>query len=462
MRKCPKCGGNVRDGQRKCGHCGHQLKQEEDTKTMTRSSKDNVIATNIRARKIIPWGIAFFIIILLIIIFFLLKNFNSPEAQSDILINAVDNNDTQKLSTILSTQNNSVDDNEATAYIQYIRDEVGMKNFVKDVNQKIKKLNESDTKESDYVTAKNGENVLRISKNGRRYMFFDNMSFTAPTKEAIIKTKYDTKYKFKSDDKQKTVVAEKNKTTSLGKYIPGNYTLDSKKETDNGQFEGQLKFNFNNSNNETVDVHEDFNEAYIQVELDGASEIDKDSVKVKINDKAYDYAKSKEIGPYPKTKDLTISAEGQAKKKTFKTAETVVKTDNLKDKTKVTLTFDDDEIQDYVDKKEKEENSFRNKVANFFGNYTSANNMAHSQSDFSLVSSYLKKDTDNYKSTKSGVKSNRMSYLQQPQITDIVKQGNIFYVTAQALKENGQYGKVDYQLESDDSANDFKVVKYSE
>ncbi|WP_436862814.1 zinc ribbon domain-containing protein [Staphylococcus caeli] len=461
MQKCPKCGGNIRDGQRKCGYCGHLL-SEDDTKSMKRPSKDNVIATNIRARKIIPWGIAFFIIVLLVIIFFLLKNFNSPEAQSDILINAVDNNDTQKLSTILSTQNNSVDNNEATAYIQYIRDEVGMKNFVKDVNQKIKKLNESDTKESDYVTAKNGENVLRISKNGRRYMFFDNMSFTAPTKEAIIKTKYDTKYKFKSDDKQKTVVAEKNKTTSLGKFIPGNYTLDSKKETDNGQFEGQLKFNFNNSNIETVDVHEDFNEAYIQIELEGASEIDKDSVKVKINDKTYDYAKSKEIGPYPKTKDLTISAEGQAKKKTFKTAETTVKTDNLKDKTKVTLTFDDDEIQDYVDKKEKEENSFRNKVANFFGNYTAAINMAHSQSDFSLVSSYLKKDTDNYKSTKSGVKSNRMSFIQQPQITDIVKQGNTFYVTAQALKENGQYGKVDYQLESDDSENDFKVVKYSE
>lgn len=68
-----------------------------------------------------------------------------------------------------------------------------------------------------------------------------------------------------------------------------------------------------------------------------------------------------------------------------------MKTDNLKDKTKVTLNFDDDEIQSYVDKKKKEENSFRNKVTNFFGNFTTAMNSAHSQSDFSLVSSYLKK-----------------------------------------------------------------------
>lgn len=461
MRRCPKCGGNMRDKQSKCGHCGYEV-TDNHSEQLTRSLKDNKKSANIKARKIIPWGIAFFIIILLIIIFFLLKNFNSPEAQSELLINAVDNNDTQKLSTILSTQNNSVDETEATAYIKYIKNEVGMDNFVKDVNQKIKKLNESETKEADFVTAKNGENVLRVSKNGRRYLIFDNMSFTAPTKEAIVKPKYDATYKFKSDDKQKTVTAEKNKATAIGKFIPGDYLLETKKETANGQFDGQLKFNFNNSNNETIDVSEDFNEAYIQVELSGASEIDKDTVKVKINDKTYDYAKAKEIGPYPKTNDITVSAEGEAKKKTFKSAETTVKTDNLKDKTKVTLNFDDDEIQSYVNKKEKEENSFRNKVTNFFGNFTTAMNSAHSQSDFSLVSSYLKKNTDNYKSTKSDVNSNRLFFIQQPQITEIIKQGNTFYVTGQALKENGQYGEVDYQLQGDGDADNLKVVKYSE
>src|SRR5699024_6421543 len=243
--------------------------------------------------KVIPLGIAFFILILLIIIFFLLKNFNSPEAQSEIIINAVNHNDTQKLSTLLSTQNNSVDENEAKSYIKYIKNEVGMDNFVEDVNNKIAKLNKSETKESDFVTAKNGEKVLRISKNGTRYLIFDNMSFTAPTKEAIVKPKKDKTYKFKADDKQKTVVAEKNKPTSLGKFIPGDYTLEAKKEMSNGQFNGHLKFNFNDSNNESVDVTEDFNEAYVQVDLNGASEIDTDSVKVKINDKTYDYAKAK-------------------------------------------------------------------------------------------------------------------------------------------------------------------------
>lgn len=461
MQKCPKCGENIRKGQRRCSHCGYRI-ESTDSEKMTRSTKENKKAMNIKARKIIPWGIAAFIIILILIIFILLKNFNSPEAQSEILINAIDNNDTQKLSTLLSTQNNSVDENEAKAYIKYIKNEVGMNQFVKDINQKVTDLNASQTNEEDYVTAKNGEKVLRISKNGRRYLIFDNMSFTAPTKEAIVKPKYDTTYQFKANDKQKTVHAEKNKTTVLGEFIPGNYMIEAKKEMANGQFSGELKFNFNNSNHETVDVSEDFNEAYIVVDLKGASEIDKDTVKVKVNDKTYDYAKNQEIGPYPKTKELTVSAEGQAKKKTFKSAETVIKTDNLKDKTRVTLNFDSDEIQDYVDKKEKEENSFRNKVINFFGNYTAAMNSAHSQSNFNLVSSYLKTNTDNYKSTKNEVQGNTMFYLSQPQITEIVRQGDTFYVKAQTVKEDGQYGEVDYQLEGDDDASNLKVVKYSE
>ena len=64
------------------------------------------------------------------------------------------------------------------------------------------------------------------------------------------------------------------------------------------------------------------------------------------------------------------------------------------------MNFDEDEIDKYVKKKEKEENSFRNKVVNFFGKYTTALNSASSQNDFSVISDYLKKNSANYKETK--------------------------------------------------------------
>lgn len=89
-------------------------------------------------------------------------------------------------------------------------------------------------------------------------------------------------------------------------------------------------------------------------------------------------------------------------------------------------------------------------------------NNAHSQSNFNLVSSYLKKNTNNYKSIKNNVKENAIFYLPQPQITEIVRQGETYYITAQTVKENGQYGEVNYQLEGDDDASNLKVVKYSE
>ena len=53
------------------------------------------------------------------------------------------------------------------------------------------------------------------------------MSYTAPTKKAIVKPKLDTEYEFK--DGGKTVI-DANKTTSLGTYIPGIYSVDAKKK----------------------------------------------------------------------------------------------------------------------------------------------------------------------------------------------------------------------------------------
>lgn len=51
-----------------------------------------------------------------------------------------------------------------------------------------------------------GNNYLRVSKNGTRLLIFDNMSYTAPTKKAIVKPKLDTKYEFKDGGKRKQLL----------------------------------------------------------------------------------------------------------------------------------------------------------------------------------------------------------------------------------------------------------------
>ncbi|MCU5745251.1 hypothetical protein N9R04_00765 [Staphylococcus sp. SQ8-PEA] len=454
MRQCPNCGKHCQTDEERCPHCDYDITRASRVESRKRA--------NIKVRKIVPWGIAFFIIVLLIILFILLRNFNSPEAQSNLLINAMENDDTQKLSTILSTKDNKVDGYQAETYIKYVKNEIGMKRFKEAVNQKIDQLNHDSNGVRDTVKSRNGDNLLQITKNGRRYLFFDNMNFTAPSKEAIVKPKMDATYKFKSNDKQKTVEADKDKATSLGKFIPGNYSIDAKRETNTGQFTGELKFNFKDSNSETVNVNEDFNEAYIEPKIEGAKDLDHNSIRIHINDHTYDYKKGQAYGPYPKTKEVTVSAEGAVKKKTFKSTSTQVKTDNMRDLTNVTLKFDEDDINKYVEKKEKEESSFKDKLTNFFFNYANALNSATLQNDFGLVSNYLKKDTTNYKSTRNEVNRKSYTHSATPQVLDVIKQGKTFYVTTNQYKSDGSYGKVDYELEGNNEGEDLKIVSSSD
>ncbi|SQJ15488.1 TcaA NTF2-like domain-containing protein [Staphylococcus auricularis] len=338
-----------------------------------------------------------------------------------------------------------------------------MKSFQQDVYDEIEQLNNHSSSVNGYIKEKNGDNILKIIKNGTRYLFFDNMNFTAPTKEAIIKPGMTATYEYKADDQKKQVKAEKNHTTSLGRFIPGNYELNATKETANGTFTGHINFDFAESNKETVDVKEHFNEAYVTVKLEGDRHVDRDSVKVKINGKTYDYQKGKAYGPYPDTQNINVSATGQAKKKTFDTNETTLKTDNIKEDTEAMLHFDDKEIDDYVAKKEKEENSLKNKVTQFFSKYTSAINLAQSNDDFNLVADFLKEDSSQYKDVKQDIEQDGFTWMQPPVVTEIIRQGHRYDITAEGFKANGEYGELNYQLEDDGtSANDLVLVHAEE
>ncbi len=66
------------------------------------------------------------------------------------------------------------------------------------------------------------------------------------------------------------------------------------------------------------------------------------------------------------------------------------------------MNFDSEDIEDYVEKKEKEENSLKNKLIEFFAGYSLANNAAFNQS-IDFVSSYIKKGSSFYDDVKKRV-----------------------------------------------------------
>lgn len=428
-------------------------KHSNNKKRNTNKAPRENINQNIR--KMVPWGIGTFIVILLIILFFLLKNFNSPEAQAKIFVNAVKNNDTQRIANILSTRDNKVGSDEAETYIKYIKHEIGLKKFNQELNDTVHDIDKKD-KDADYIKTPDGNNVLRVTMNGRRYIFFDNIGFATETKKAIIKKKAKTTYVFRTDDKKRKVIAEPNETTMFGYFIPGNYKIPATKENDNGKFVGYLTFSFKGSNSETVDVHENFPEANLNVELDGAEHLDNKNTKVKINGKQFSYDNTKLYGPYPVTDEIEVSAEGKVKGKTFKSETVKLYPNELKANTPVRLKFEKDKIDKYVKEKEKEENSLKNKVNKFFDKYTSALNTAAGANNFSSISNFLKPDTQNYKSMKQSFQTGQgtQSLMQNPQVVDVSQDGSDIYAEVLNINNQGIWVTSKYKLE--DTAKDSK------
>lgn len=430
-------------------------------------SNENINQT---VRKLVPWGIGIFIVILLIILFSLLKNYNSPEAQAKIFVNAVKSNDTQRISNILSTRDNKVGNDEAETFIKYIKNEIGLKKFDKELNATVHDIDQHH-KDAGYIKTPDGNKILRVTMNGRRYIFFDNIGFATETKKAIIKKKSKTTYIFRADDKKRKVIAEPNKPTMLGNFIPGIYKIPATKENDNGKFIGYLTFSFKNSNSETVDVHENFPEANLNINLEGADKLDKKNTKVKINGKQYSYDHAKLYGPYPVTEEIEVTAEGKAKDKTFKSSTVKLYPNELKSNTPVRLNFEKEKIDKYVKEKEKEENSLKNKVTKFFNKYSLAMNNAAGTNNFASISNFFKPDTADYKTMKQNFQTGQgiQSLIQSPQVVDVSQEGSKVYAEVLNINSQGVWVTSKYKLEDSakhpaksDDESDLKIISNKE
>lgn len=83
---------------------------------------------------------------------------------------------------------------------------------------------------------------------------------------------------------------------------------------------------------------------------------------------------------------------GKVKGKMFSFEMKIISVDDLKDNMKVILEFDSDKINSYVEKKEKEENSLKNKLIEFFIGYVMVMNLVFNMNDFNFILSYFKKN----------------------------------------------------------------------
>ncbi|MDR5603911.1 teicoplanin resistance protein VanZ [Staphylococcus coagulans] len=462
MSWCPVCEEETIDQKNICRHCGSQVSySKEPTPSLSRQTKGNSTPPHknrLPLKTVIPIAIVTFILILLMILFLLLRNFNSPEAQAKILINAVNNDDVAKVSNILSSKDNKVGRKEAATYIKYIKDEIGMKKFEKDVFHTVDSLNH-ETAVASYIKTKKGQDVLRISKNGRRYLIFDNIGFKAPTKQAVIKSNEKATFEFESDGLKKKIITEKGQSVALGNYIPGRYAVDAVKTTDRGTYEGQLKFDFDQSNNETIPVTEDFEEAKIKVKLKNTEGLNKKDLMIVINGEKIKPRSDETYKSFPLNKDIVIYAEGQSYDQKFKTNEKVIKKSDIQSENEVELSFDKDEIKKFNASKQK--NTF-DKVSEFIKKYTGALNKAYEKSDFAEISSYLLKDTSNYEVMKEKINGRARYHFTNPKVTNVSKNNDFYSVLVEKENEQGQIIQSHYLIDGDSDGEHLKIVNYED
>ena len=131
----------------------------------------------------------------------------------------------------------------------------------------------------------------------------------------------------------------------------------------------------------------------------------------------------------------------------------------MKDNTKVTLEFDSDKINSYVEKKEKEENSLKNKLTEFFTGYATAMNSAFNMNDFNFISSYFKKNSSIYTSMKSNFQNRTNVTMISPQVLSVHRKGHTVRTTIQHIDHIGNYINKDYELEIDNDDSNMQLVK---
>lgn len=351
MKYCSNCGHPLRDGVKVCTNCGTPVYQHRNNQNQHHqyhnSSKHQPYSSNGNKKTLIITIIIIVLIIIFIALFLILKSQLSPEKQASQIAHAVKQDDAKTLSKEVTSgsNNNHLSEGEARAYLNYIKEEDDLTNVGNNIEQNAKVV-----KNHQYKTISvdaNGNNILNISKDGKKYLFFDNYQFNVPQHSVSLMPSNSGKVTYQFDGEKHTIIAEKDEEKRLGTFPIGNYNLKATKNIDDKTFKGAIVINMSD---DTSTAYESFKQKRFNVYVDG--DYDLDHVKIYANGKEIgDESSSETYGPYDPDEDVVVHAEGSYKGKTFKSNSVNVASASDDDGgvTDVDLKFDEDEIDKYVD-----------------------------------------------------------------------------------------------------------------
>lgn len=417
-------------------------------------------------KKIVIWSIIVLMIILIsVFMYFFVKHESSEhsiyEFKKDII-----NKNYKSISATLSKNGNDVSKEDAKKLISYLLNVKGKASFEKEIdNIVLRAKNEGAYNVEEgfgSIEDNRGRPIITFKKDGKRLIFLDKVYIEPSYVHVHLpKDEQESTYKYRYNGKNYSVQANRNKGTDIGKFIVGKYNIESTKKYTTGDVKGEskgrIKFNtedFVKGKKVVASTH--YNTYSIKPLLKNSDKLDKDSLKIFINENQNDYKPNKVYGKYPTSETISVYATGKFNGTVFTTETEYVDLMSDEEMQSINLSFDKSKIKKEIHQQKEE----KKKVEKFMEDYTRDLTKGYKKGEYKYVSKYFDKGSNLESHIKSMIKTKKKTKFKDPKVTDITVDGS--RVLLKLSKSDNKHNKIKSKYELRYINGDFKIIDYKD
>ncbi|AYU54219.1 TcaA second domain-containing protein [Staphylococcus debuckii] len=345
MRYCKNCGHEIKDGQKVCTQCGTPVDQNQPPRRSSQSQQ----RPPKKPMSTAAWVIIALIIavaVIALILFFVGKTQMSVTKKADSVASAIKNNNADQLKKNVTSDGKPLTKEEAHAFLELINESKLNNKMADQVKDKAKGMH--DQHRDSGLVEYNGEKVMDIKQEGRKWLFFKDYKFDLPRYEIYVDdTSNIDELKFTRDGKTHKL----GDNGKVGDFPLGYYELKATKTENGKDYKGQLQVF---SSQHMKQANPNFKQIKFYVNIDNSDIYDSDTT-LYINNEKHEMDSSEEYGPYPPDEKVEVYAVADVEGKNFTSDKEIVKISGDGDSTEnVDLSFDDNAISKHIEAKEKE------------------------------------------------------------------------------------------------------------
>lgn len=413
-----------------------------DDQSKTRWTKKTII------KAIVTLVIIAFLIISLIV--FVMKN--NANAQIKQFSESINNNDSKTLATILSTNSRDMTSTEAEHLIKYLKEDDNserLNNTLDEIKSNLKA--DKSTSKLGTLKDKNNDPIIDFSKNGKQFFVLDKISIKPHYREVYIKELDNTAtYDF---DKKHRVAVDKNKVSSLGDFVVGNYEVPVSKNFQDGSVHGKVngKLHINTDdlqNGERIIAKQDFNQTKIKINLHNDEKLNSKNRRLLINGNIKPLKEEKTYGYFPNNNSFSVVAEGELNGQRFKTNKVDVLQGTKNNSTQiVNLYFNDKQINKSI----KEDEKAKKKLNEFIKSYIDDLSKAYKNKDYGEISKYIKSDSKAEKFMKPKFKDKQSVKYKNVDVQNVEKDDETYKITVRKKYKSSDMSNIYHvKIENDE------------